>query len=530
MRLNLNRICLALFGIALSFALPTSAKADLQDTYAKVKPSVVYIVCSVPDGVVSGSGFVLETDKSKSEIVTANHVVEGASTIDVILNSDPKRRYEATVVQHDHVADVAVLEIPVGHLRALSLESRTAVREGMSVAVVGYPRAATAFEKVEGDTLRPSVHAGVLSAIRVGGALYQFDAAVDHGDSGGPVINTSNGRVLGIVRGALLDPEFLALGLEQALPGSAFAMSGVTIERVIRGEPVLSATAPSGSESASGVPSSATGTVGGQSAGSGFRVGFVKQAMEGAEQQAVVNVLNARIRRDLTSDNSMYLVEMSSPSAASASLYGACEDGHLNGYVAPNFAWRWQNVARRYPFVGYMWERDVASAVGLTVRDCSGAVIFSETKSKSETKSATARPWDREVFDMDNDLIDQLEKDFGDFRASHAGAWTTFLKYGFFLDPSDPAPQAMMSVAQDKNTYRVATVFPGGPAALSGVRVGDVIDAINGVEASSMPLDELTRQTHSSQFTLTIRRPEGSVTITVVPRTYSALLTLLTRR
>ena len=115
----------------------------------------------------------------------------------------------------------------------LQLASPQSIEEGSSIAVIGYPRVAQFFERIEGDDLRPSVHRGTLSAVRLGGESVQFYATVDHGDSGGPVIDASSGRVVAIIRGAPLDPTYASRGLEQALPGSFYGPSSATIRLVI---------------------------------------------------------------------------------------------------------------------------------------------------------------------------------------------------------------------------------------------------------------------------------------------------------
>lgn len=504
--------------------------AGLDRVYARVKPGVVYVVCAVPDGAVSGSGFVLSSDHSTSEIVTANHVVEGASSIDIIVGNNLKRRYAATVIQHNHVSDVAVLEIKVGGLQPLKLIQENNVHEGMTVAAIGYPRAARQFEQLDGDDLRPSIHAGVLSAIRLNGAMYQFDAPVDHGDSGGPVIDASTGAVLGIVRGALLDPTYLSLGLEQALPGSAFAMSATTIEHVVRGdeqsivEPAMEVSksrnegAPNGSISAN-IKSSADS----------FRIGLATPRMETVANQGVVDLLDSRLSNDLTGDNSLYLVPTSSSSTRDATaMNSACQDGRLVGFLSPTFAWNWRQNLVRYPFVGYSLERSASSGVGLSVVDCSGQVIFSSVKTKSETKSASARTWDQQIVAMDQDLLDQIEHDFAAFRSANKNAWQNFLKSGLFIDPADDSTHALFSVTVEKGVCRVQSVYPRGPSALAGLHVGDILETANGSTLSGLDLKSVQSLLNGpNRLILVIKRPEGEQTISIIPRTFADLEKML---
>jgi S1-C subfamily serine protease len=110
-----------LFAMIASCGPSSSADLPFSSVYEADRPSVVYIVSALPAGAASGSGFIYSSTGSTSTIITANHVVEGASRVDVILDSDPHQRYAATIVRRDHVRDVAVLTIPVGNRRALPL-------------------------------------------------------------------------------------------------------------------------------------------------------------------------------------------------------------------------------------------------------------------------------------------------------------------------------------------------------------------------------------------------------------------------
>jgi len=161
--------------------------------------------------------------------MTADHVVLGAQHVDIILDNNLKRRYPATIMSSERVKDVALLRIGVGHRRPLTLADLKTTKVGQSVAVIGYPVVSRDFFLLGGDKAQPTMHAGNISAIRMNGALIQFDAATDHGDSGGPLLDVSSGRVLGIVRGsAWLDD------LGEPLPGSALATSSATVQAFLR--------------------------------------------------------------------------------------------------------------------------------------------------------------------------------------------------------------------------------------------------------------------------------------------------------
>ena len=182
----------------------------IPDAVAKVSPAVVTIdtttvkrvyergrlglpayntrLLEIPKGM--GTGVIVSTN---GQIVTNNHVIEGAKTINVTLND--KRQYVAKVIGTDAVSDLAILKITDDEpFPVAELTSSDNVRIGEWVATIGNPLGV-------GQT----VTVGVLSArgrhisdnsveLR---NLLQTDAAINPGNSGGPLVNTQ-GRVIGI--------------------------------------------------------------------------------------------------------------------------------------------------------------------------------------------------------------------------------------------------------------------------------------------------------------------------------------------
>jgi S1-C subfamily serine protease len=139
-----------------------------------------------------GSGFVLDAD---GHIVTNAHVVEGASTITVrFANGDEA---EATLVGTDPSSDIAVLKVDPGAttLHPLELGASKDLVVGQGVVAIGSPFG-----------LQGTVTTGIVSALdrsiqapngyTIGGAI-QTDAAINHGNSGGPLLDSS-GKVVGV--------------------------------------------------------------------------------------------------------------------------------------------------------------------------------------------------------------------------------------------------------------------------------------------------------------------------------------------
>ena len=166
----------------------------------QVGPAVVGIT-SVIQGQMSifgatqstsqGSGIILSSD---GYIVTNNHVVEGANSVSVTLNTGTD--YEAQVVGTDEQTDLAVIKIePQEELTVATLGDSSALEVGERVVAIGNPMGLEFFG---------SVTQGIVSAVNrtitVDNRtmnLIQTDAAINSGNSGGALIN-SHGEVIGI--------------------------------------------------------------------------------------------------------------------------------------------------------------------------------------------------------------------------------------------------------------------------------------------------------------------------------------------
>ncbi len=173
----------------------TMTTADLVD-YAG--PAVVRV--SLPQGV--GSGWIIDPS---GYIITNNHVVESAPQAVTVTLADGSV-YGAQVVGRDARADLAVLKIDAGQdLPALSLADIDATRVGEDVVAIGY---ALDLSSGEGP---PTVTRGIVSALDreindagILGAI-QTDAAINHGNSGGPLLNY-RGEVVGVNTSLAPDP------------------------------------------------------------------------------------------------------------------------------------------------------------------------------------------------------------------------------------------------------------------------------------------------------------------------------------
>jgi serine protease Do len=154
-----------------------------------------------------GSGVIID---EAGYILTNNHVVEGAKTLEVRLHDD--RELRAEVVGTDPKSDLAVIRVHADGLRAAPLHAAADLRVGQWVLAVGSPFG-----------LSRTVTVGIVSAVGRGamgitdyGDFIQTDAAINRGNSGGPLIDL-RGRVVGI-NTAIFSPNGGSSGIGFAIP------------------------------------------------------------------------------------------------------------------------------------------------------------------------------------------------------------------------------------------------------------------------------------------------------------------------
>jgi S1-C subfamily serine protease len=159
----------------------------------------------------AGSGFVFD---DRGYILTNFHVVEGAQSIEVVLGD--QTRYPAKFIGADQRNDVALVKIdPKGkHLVALPIGDSASLQVGQKVLAIGNPfgfqsTLTTGVVSALGRTVQTSELTFIDEAI-------QTDAAINRGNSGGPLIN-SRGEVIGI-NSAIFTPTGTTAGIGFAIP------------------------------------------------------------------------------------------------------------------------------------------------------------------------------------------------------------------------------------------------------------------------------------------------------------------------
>ena len=199
---------------------PGSDSLPLQEIYEENIPSVVSIATQTRSGSASGTGVVLSAD---GYIVTNAHVVENALHITALLTDG--RELEARLVGSDTISDLAVLHVDASDLIPAEFGDSSVLRVGDSVAAIGDPL---------GVSLRGTLTNGIVSAINrdvsVSGrtmTLIQTNAAINSGNSGGPLINCY-GQVIGIITLKIGD-NASAGGVE----GIGFAIPSSTVQQIV---------------------------------------------------------------------------------------------------------------------------------------------------------------------------------------------------------------------------------------------------------------------------------------------------------
>lgn len=183
----------------------------------KVSPEVVQVNVTLSNGAAIGSGVIID---KRGYIVTNNHVVSGAQSVQVVLSNGTK--LPAQVAGIDAVDDLAVLKInPPANMQVATLGNSSQLVVGQDVLAIGNPLGIT--QTVTNgiiSALNRTVTEGNNTNALIPDAI-QTDAPINPGNSGGALVDLS-GNVIGIPTLSAIDPEFNtpANGVGFAIPSN----------------------------------------------------------------------------------------------------------------------------------------------------------------------------------------------------------------------------------------------------------------------------------------------------------------------
>ncbi len=200
--------------------IPEAGTMSLQDIYTQNIGSVVSIVCNSHEGSSTGTGVIMSAN---GYIVTNAHVVKDALSVSVQLTDN--RQFYADIVGIDDISDLAVLHIETEDLIPAQFGDSGSLRVGDTVVAIGDPL---------GVEFRGTYTDGIVSAINrdveLEGrtmTLIQTNAALNSGNSGGPLINCY-GQVIGINT-----MKIGAFASSAGVEGLGFAIPSATVKDVV---------------------------------------------------------------------------------------------------------------------------------------------------------------------------------------------------------------------------------------------------------------------------------------------------------
>lgn len=208
--------------------IPGTIENPIPDIYDAVSPGVVGVINytkttnlsgkEVFEIYGSGTGFVVS---SEGYILTNAHVIEDADKVTVKIDGEDEER-DATIVGSDTETDIAVLKVEGVTLQPLELGDSDSVRVGEYVLAIGNP--------LSTDELANTLTFGIISATsreitidNYTNTYLQTDAAINFGNSGGPLINMQ-GQVIGINSAKTITAGYDEYGNAVSAEGIGFAL------------------------------------------------------------------------------------------------------------------------------------------------------------------------------------------------------------------------------------------------------------------------------------------------------------------
>ena len=184
-----GRYCWVIVIVLVAASLSIAWAQDMSGAVEQVKESVL----TIKSGERIGAGFIVSPD---GHALTSAHLVGDSSHVTAVLANDEE--LDAKVTKTDKALDLALVKLDMKNLPAVHFAASSKLKQGARVAALGAPLG-----------LEGSVTEGIVSALEreVKGKRYlQIDAALNEGNSGGPVID-EHGRVVGVATAVVKEAQ-----------------------------------------------------------------------------------------------------------------------------------------------------------------------------------------------------------------------------------------------------------------------------------------------------------------------------------
>ena len=467
----MRALTLFIIGI-LIFGWPTSTPAQTtSEVFSRVKPSIAIIARKTATGISTGTGFCIASTDKASFYLTNAHVVGNDEAVTVIRQFPKLKELFGTVVARGEAAgvDLAVIRVSQANIPALRLR-RDENEAGAPVAVAGYPRSQYDLKDLSGD-LTPSIHLGTISAVVNRGAVIEYDAITEPGNSGGPLINPSTGDVLGVVRAKLGEHETnLAIGISRVvipflkLNGIAFIPTSA-----VQATKAADATnaQPSEQEILRVLPGAGN-----------VAVFYQGQADPTASREVAENARDFALK--FAAKFNIRVVLVKSLASFNDVASAAHEAGALIGIYYDN---TWRLIADRSNAYGI--SKTWAFGAQMVLVDGYGYQWFNFSKTKN---ALTGRDDYSAVISSEADLNDKLIAAMTEV-ATDPSATTNLFRYALLMP--NGGRRVFVSLSSDPTGGKVFNIASFSPAIEAGLQIGDIVLSINGIRLAGKTNDDL---------------------------------------
>jgi hypothetical protein len=357
------------------------------------------------------------------------------------------------------------------------------IREGQPIAVAGYPYASLKFFEVANE-LKPSVHEGIISAVRLSGSIVEYSATTDHGNSGGPVFDTDSGYFIGVVSFSLKN----ANGAYEAIGPSA-------IRRFLQ----------DANEHLDALDYATSSTL--RNAPGAFHFVLLYSTagtVNGGDQvdRTVAEMVATKVAGALDASVSVQDINGNWPASADA-VSALCHQNAAIGIIS----------------LGSQFGSSLDDSLKVQVVDCwFTGTLFSSSKSKSQA-SQTARTV-QQVESAFADLSDQVVAEIHDQALKLGSITTNFLRYG--IPMADGSLRAFFNLKPGEGGAVVSFLPSYGSAARAGLQFGDLVISLNGVSLAGYSQDDINalfaKTEKAKTLSLLIRTADGGQTTIIVQK------------